>query len=212
MIDLTSSLHCGHLCRLRQLLSLAFPLVTAACDLKPVEIPLGEPKVVVHGVMRLDRDRQFIVVERSLIGTADVFLGGAVPTEASPTIPLKGATVQVTNVDLPDDSCGSPVRFEEDIDDYRVRKVSGVYWAPAGCPTMRPGDSLELYVQTPEGDVVTGASLVAAMESASLTVLGETIPFGADTVVTFNRGSRQIEIECRPHCGAPSSGRGAEGR
>ena len=103
MIDHTSSLHCRRLRRLLQLLSLAFPSVTTACDLTPVEIPLGKPEVVVHGVMRLDRDRQFIVVERSLIGTADVFLGGAVPTEDSPTIPLKGATVQVTNIDLPDD-------------------------------------------------------------------------------------------------------------
>ena len=45
----------------------------SACDLSEVVVPVGEPVVVVHGVIRPDlpeefRNRQYILVERSLTG------------------------------------------------------------------------------------------------------------------------------------------------
>ena len=195
-------LQCRCLCRLIRRFLLALPFATAACDLTPVEIPLGEPMVIVHAVMRSDQAHQFIVVERSLTGEVDAtFLGKVIPTEGAPQIPIEGATVQVTNLDLPDDSCGSPVRFEQDINNPAVDTYPGVYWAPAGCPSMRPGDSLELSVETPEGEVVTGSALVTGMASASLTVLGETFPFGADTVITFNRDRDILRLSVEPVAG-----------
>jgi len=182
--------------------ALALLVVTAACDLTPVEIPIGEQSVVVHGVMRSDRDRQFIVVERSLIGDdSSLFYGGAIPTEGSPEVPIEGATVLVTNVDVPDDTCGSPVQFLEDIGDPLVEVTPGVYWASRGCPTLNPGDSLELFIETPDADTVTGAALVTAMESASLLALGETVPFGSDTIVTFNRDRDILRVRVEPIAG-----------
>lgn len=196
------SSHCHSLCRVLCLATVALAAVTAACDLSSVEIPIGEPLIVVHAVMRSDRNRQFIVVEQSFTGTVDeMFLGNVIPTEGSPALPVEGATVQVTNVDLPDDTCGSPVRFGQDLAGSPVQPVAGVYWAPAGCPSMRPGDSLELYVETADGQIVTGSALVTGMESASLTVLGETIPFGADTVVTFNRDRDILRLSVEPISG-----------
>jgi len=167
-----------------------------------VEIPLGDPMVVVHGVMRTDKEYQFIVVERSFTGDIeDVFLGYAIPTDGAPAVPIRGANVQVTNVDLPDDPCGSPVQFEETIDDPYVNERSGVYWAPAGCPTLRPGDSLELLVETPDGETITGAALVTSIDSATLAVLGERVPFGKDTVVKFNRDRDILRLEVEPVAG-----------
>jgi hypothetical protein len=178
------------------------PAVAGACDLAPVEIPLGNAVVVVHGVMRSDEANQFIVVERSFTGDIeDVFLGYAIPSDGAPASPIRGATVQVTNVDFPDDPCGNPVSFVEETGDPEMVERPGVYWAPAGCPTLNPGDSLELVVETPEGETVTGAALVTAMEQASLTVLGETVPFGADTVITFNRDRDILRLEVEPIAG-----------
>jgi hypothetical protein len=152
--------------------------------------------------MRSDKTHQFIVVERSFTGDIeDVFLGYTIPTDGAPAVPIRVATVQVTNVDLPDDPCGSPVGFVEDINDPEVEERFGVYWAPAGCPTMRPGDSLELMVETLDGEVVTGAALVTGMNSASLSVLGETVPFGSDTVITFNRDRDILRLNVEPIAG-----------
>ncbi len=92
------------LLRLAWLPSIGLFFVFGACDLTPVEIPLGDPMVVVHGVMRSDQSHQFIVVERSFTGEVEeTFLGYTIPTEGAPAIPLEGATVRVTNLDVPDD-------------------------------------------------------------------------------------------------------------
>ena len=189
------------LLRLAWLPSIGLLFVFAACDLTPVEIPLGDPMVVVHGVMRSDQSHQFIVVERSFTGEVETFVGYTIPTEGAPAIPLEGATVRVTNLDLPDDPCGSPLPFVEDINDPDVDTRAGVYWAPAGCPTMRPGDQLELVVETPDGVVIAGSTLVTGIESATLTVLGETVPFGADTVITFNRDRDILRLNVEPVAG-----------
>jgi hypothetical protein len=183
-------------------LLIAFAAVAAACDLTPAEIPLGDPVVVVHGVMRADRGHQFIVVERSFTGEIeDVFLGGTIPTKGAPADPIRGATVMVRNIDLPDDPCGSPVQFLEEINGPGTPERYGVYWAPEGCPTLRPGDSLELLVETPAGDSIGGAALVTGLDSAILNVLGEDVPFGADTVITFNRDRDILRLSVEPIAG-----------
>ena len=199
---LISTSRCESLYRLLRPAMMGLPIAVSACDLTPVEIPLGEPMVVVHGVMRSDQAHQFIVLEKSFTGEHDkTFLGYAIPTEGAPAIPIQAATVQVTNVDLPGDACGSPVTFVEEIGDPDVDERPGVYWAPAGCPTIRPGDSLDLYVETTDGETVTGATLVTGLESATLSVLGETVPFGADTVVTFNRDRDILRLSVEPVAG-----------
>ena len=60
-------------CSVSWLTPLLLTTAVSACDLSEVVVPVGEPVVVVHGVIRPDlpgefHNRQYIVVERSLTG------------------------------------------------------------------------------------------------------------------------------------------------
>jgi hypothetical protein len=201
-------------------LALLLSAAVAACDLSEVEVPFGDPIVVVHAVMRPDLPgqffgQQFVVVERSFTGevapvidpeTGDVRFhdldsltipyGGFAPT------PMEDATVWVTNVDLPNDPCGNPVMFHPDAalppalaqPGAVPREAPGVYWSPQDCPTMRPGDRLELRVETPQGEVVTGMTRVPGMREARLAVAGREIVFGALGATTFNRDVDTLRV------------------
>lgn len=188
-------------------------MVLVACDLNEVEIPNGDPVVVVQGVMRPDLPaqfdgRQFIVVERSFTGevapeidpeTGDAKFHSAdsitIPYGGYPATPMEGALVWVGNGDLPGDSCGANMQFVPDPPTDEVSKKPGLYWGPEGCPTMRPGDVLELRVESPEGDVVTGTTRVPGMNSAFLRVAGASVPFDTATVTTFNRDTDTVRVE-----------------
>lgn len=185
----------------------------AACDLNEVEIPNGDPVVVVQGVMRPDlpgqfEGRQFIVVERSFTGevapTIDPETGNArfhdadsitIPYGGYPSTPLEGAQVWVRNVDLPGDTCGANTPFVSDPASTEVSVKPGLYWGPAGCPTMRPGDVLELRVESPQGEVVVGATRIPGMNSAVLRLGGVSIPFDTATATTFNRDTDTVRVE-----------------
>jgi len=189
--------------RLFWLPTFGFAALFAACDLSVVEIPEGEPVVVVHGVMRPDLEYQFVVVEQSFTGTIDSEYGhgATIPTEGPPPLPIENAIVTVTNLDMPDDSCGNPVRLVRDPGVNEVTPFPGVYWAPSMCPTMRPGDRLELYVETADGEVVTGTTTLPGMNSASIEILGETYPLGLDTVLEFNRDRDVLRVHVDPISG-----------
>ncbi|NIS64178.1 MAG: hypothetical protein GTO05_03330 [Gemmatimonadales bacterium] len=164
-------------------------LLVAGCELKEVELPAGDPVVIVHAVMRPDFDQQFVVVERSFTGAVDPgkFEIGPIPGN-SPRTPIAGAAVWVTNLDLPSDPCGNPVPFLEQppgMADLLVR--AGIYLSPRSCPTMRPGDRLELRVETPEEDVVTGMARVPGLNTAFLSVGNDSVEFGTGDTTTFNR-------------------------
>ena len=182
---------------------LVLPVIAAACDLKPVEIPLGDPVVVVHGVMRPDREYQFIVVEQSFSGTVDHRYGHGetIPTEGPPRLPIENAVVTVTNLDDPADTCGNPVRFEQHSDSPDITPFPGVYWSPRNCPTLRAGNRLAMYVETPSGDVVTGTTTLPGMREATLNALGEYYDFGLDTVIGFNRDRDILRVSVDPVSG-----------
>jgi hypothetical protein len=212
-------------------------LVTAAsgCDLTDTVVPVGEPVVVVHGVIRPDlpeefHGRQYIVVERSLVGllnpadgtefdstgvhvyiTAEKSEDGrfhradslTIPYGGYPSVPVENATVLVANLDLPDDTCGSEVQFLENPGNPVKASATGpgIYWGPQNCPTMRAGDRLALTVETPEGEIVTGLTVVPAMDAAYLLVPGDSISFGTEHIATFNRDRDTLEIGIEAQAG-----------
>ena len=193
----------------------------AGCDLKDVIVPEGDPVVIVHAVIRPDlptefEGRQFVVVERSLTGlvnpdTASKSSDGrfhradslTIPYGGYPSVPVEGAAVYVSNLDLQDDPCGSQVQFLEDPagPTKQSAKGPGIYWSPQGCPTMRVGDRLALTVETTEGEVVTGQTLVPGMDGAYMLVSNDSISFGTDQTTSFNRDRDTLEIGIEPVAG-----------
>ena len=169
-------------------------LQSAGCELEEVTIPGGEAEVVVHGVLRSDRQQQFIVVEQSFDGVVDpLSVSGPIPPSL-PRIPITGATVLVTSLDNPNDPCGNPVVFTEDPADPRRIEVAGVYWAPRSCPAMSTGDRFELIVETPGGDTVTGTTQLPGMSMVHLFVGGDSLTFDLDSATTFNRDRDTVRI------------------
>ena len=100
------------------------------CDLSEVEIPQGDPMVVVQAVIRPDRDPQFVVVEQTFTGVVDYesTVDAIVPLEGEPRTPIENALVTLANLDAAADSCGSPVTLKEHSPAGSVSP--GVYWAP----------------------------------------------------------------------------------
>ncbi len=165
-----------------------------ACDLTEVEIPQGDPMVVVQAVMRPDRDWQYVVVEETFTGAVDYEsnVDAVIPTEGTPKTPIENALVTVANLDLADDSCGSPVVFTDRSPGGSVSP--GVYWAPTACPTMQAGDRVELMVMTPDSQIITGVARIPGMTGASLWYQGDSLEFGTDSVTTFNRDRDTIAV------------------
>jgi hypothetical protein len=158
------------------------------CELPDVTVPGGEPLVAVTAVMRPDEQSQYVIVEQSLDGTVERPDSLEVPVPPHPPrIPIVSALVTVTNLDLPADTCGSPVEFSA--------TNPGIYRAPDGCPTMRPGDRLELRVETLAGEIVTGVTRVPGMNGAFLALGDDSIAMGGgDSVLTFNRDSDTLRF------------------
>ncbi len=183
----------------RSLRSLACIAATGslfACDLGEVEVPTGEPMVVVQAVMRPDLDQQFIVLERSFTGSIEynAAVDAIIPSEGAPRSPIEGALVTVANLDYTDDPCGSAVEFGSEPPTPGLFEQPGVYWGPPTCPSMRAGDRLELRVETPNGDTVGGLTIVPAMDGAVLSMAGDSLAFGTDTVTEFNRDTDTLSV------------------
>jgi len=218
-----------------RLLAALLAIAMVACDLTDTVVPVGEPVVVVHGVIRPDLPaefvgRQYIVVERSLTGLLNPAdetqsdTGGVnvyIPQEKSedgryhradsltipyggyPSVPVEGASVWVENLDFPDDTCGARVQFLEDPGTPVKFDAMGpgIYWGPQFCPTTRTGDWLALTVETPEGEMVTGVTLIPAMDAAYVLIPGDSLSFGNDQVGTFNRDRDTLEIGIEAEAG-----------
>ncbi len=183
-----------------------------ACDLDETIVSEGESIVVVHAVLRPDLPenffrRQYVIVERSLTGlinpdTAEESEDGrfhradslTIPYGGYPAVPIEGAIVQLANLDYPDDPCGASVQFVE-YPGYPVHLPNpGIYWSPQDCPTLRAGDRIALTVETPSGDTIYGETRIPAMESAYLKVAGDSLSFGEDVRVDFNRDRDTLRI------------------
>ncbi len=173
------------------LVVLLAPVSIAGCELEDVAIPRGESIVVVSAVMRPDLPYQFVIVELSLDGRYTGYSAASwnVPIPPrGPRIPVQNAYVAVANLDLPGDPCGNSVQFRHTPSAPWTGPVAGIYWAPVDCPTMRPGDRLQLTVETTDGRTVTGLTRVPGMNGAFLAVGNDSVALGGrDSVMTFNR-------------------------
>ena len=177
-------------------LSIVISLCLGGCDLNEVEIPQGEPIVIVQGVLRPDLDQQYVIVERSFVGTVSYEVGvdASIPTEGAPKTPLEGALVTVANLDLPSDSCGNPVVFSPDPPTSSLHRLAGVYWGPSSCPSMAAGQRIALRVETPEGAVVTGVTRLPGMDGAVVSVGGDSILFDPSTLTIFDRDRDTLRV------------------
>jgi hypothetical protein len=177
-------------------LGIVFLSVLCGCDLNEVEIPQGEPVVVVQGVLRPDLDQQYVILERSFVGTVtyEVGVDASIPTEGAPKTPLEGALVTVANLDLPSDSCGNPVVFSPDPPTSSLHRLAGVYWGPTSCPSMAAGQRIALQVETPQGAVVTGVTRLPGMDGAALSVGGDSVPFDPGSLTVFDRDRDTLRV------------------
>jgi hypothetical protein len=159
--------------------------------------------VVVSAVMRPDLPFQYVIVERSLDGmVAPPDSSGFTVPPHSPRIPVTSALVTVANLDLPADACGSPVQFRHTPYAPRTPATPGIYWATGGCPTMRPGDRLQLRVETVEGEIITGITRVPGMNGAFLALRDDSVTIGGgDSVMTFNRDRDTLRFGVDPIAG-----------
>lgn len=181
-------------------LLLGLSLAASSCEFGEVEIPEGEPMPVVFGIMRPDLDRQWVLVEQTLTGTtaADDSFPSVIPGD-SPPLPVTGATVSIANLTMENDPCGI-ARFTEDPADPALRRSLGLYWGPLGCPAMRAGDTLELRVETADGQVVTGRTEVVGAERMMLRVDGDSVVVPGPTLV-LNRDVDTLDAEVYPTFG-----------
>ncbi len=178
---------------------LTLPLI-AACELDEIQIASSKEEiVVVHAVVRPDENQQVVIVERALSGQIPYSgLGGAIPPTQADR-PIEDVTVMMANLDLPQDTCGTPVLFFDEvrIAGGTIRKPTpGVYWSPPGCPTMSPGDRLQLTVLVPSITGVTritGVTHIPNVTDASLTIRGSSVSLQGDTSA-FNRDNDTLHV------------------
>lgn len=183
-------------------------ILATACNLAEVEIPLGDPVVVVHAVMRPDHPLssygcQFVVLESSFIGTIDFpyTIDGAIPIGGSPPLALEEATVLLRNLDFDDENCPDTTALSEVPGDFRLPDLEGVYWTRPFCPGMRAGDRIELTVITPEGETISGVTRLPGMAGAYLAVSDDSLSFGTDSVTTVNRDRDTVRVHVDPVAG-----------
>lgn len=155
------------------------------CELDEVVVPNPSPIVVVQAVARPDQPQQWVLIERSFSGTENLGQPPFIPGTSPPAVPVEGATVTLSNQTFPADPCGSLVTMEERLGPPG-RVQPGVYWSATGCPTMRPGDTLELWI-TADDDVVTGRTVIPGTNGivlrtadGSVTMPGPALEFNRD--------------------------------
>jgi hypothetical protein len=155
--------------------------------------------------VRADQPQQWILLERTFTGTVSGFATGFVPG-SEVALPLEGADVTISNLSFPEDPCGASVRLLENAGPPGSLQP-GVYWSPDACPTIRPGDTLELLVVSGD-DRVTGRTvipgtnrMVLSTGSDSVMVPGPALEFNrdADTLLATVDpiGGRALIVEIR---------------
>jgi hypothetical protein len=172
---------------------------TAGCELDDTVIPATTPRIAVQAVMRPDLPQQFVLVEQTFDG-AIVPQRNVQPVPPAPLqTPVSGALVSVANLDLPADPCGASVRFDRGPSGASPSApvLPGVYWSPPGCPTMRPGDRLELRVDVPNLGTVTGITRVPGLDAATLAVGGQVVAPGDSLGLNRDREALDLVANAR---------------
>jgi len=176
--------------RRRTLSALASCFVVFACELDEITIPQPQPVVVVHAVINVGQPMQFVILEQSLTGrSSEHYSSGPVPpAPAGEGIPIEGAYVTLTYHGA--GSCLPPTVILRERPPVELGGVglvaSGTYETSELCPPS-PGDSVELYVEALNGEVVRGMTVIPGARSIDVYTRSErgdylTLDHGADSV------------------------------
>ena len=179
----------------RWILLAAFGTTQLGCELDKVNVPTASSIVVVQAVVRPDQQLQWILIERTFNGTDNLGQPSFIPGSSPPAVPVEGATVTLTNLSLPADPCGSPVTMLESLGPPD-RIQPGVYWSTTGCPTMRPGDTLELQIVA-DADLVTGRTVIPGTNGMVLRTASGLVTMPGPAL-TFNRDVDTLAAEVDP--------------
>lgn len=142
---------------------LALSVVLQGCELTEVTIARGEPVVVVHSVLQVGAATQFVILERSLYGGGPTnrFFSGLVPPWPAGNDPVEDATVTLTHR-----NSGTCATYTVVLDERPAALFADGNTAPSGTYTttrlcrLQPGDQVDLRVETPAGEVVTGTTTI----------------------------------------------------
>lgn len=173
---------------------LSLGALVAACELAEVTVAPGKRVVVVQSVISRAAQVQFVVVEYSQTGESPSGFDGRVLGSAVRS-PISGATVTISHRG-PGLCAGHVDTLLERAPWDSTLNSAGVYWAPI-CPP-EPGEVLDLKVQTPAGEVVTGSTTVPGA-AGRRTSAGRWVPGAASWV--FDRRRDTLEIHVSPRFG-----------
>lgn len=132
-------------------------LPSLSCELTEVTVAPGQRIVVVQSVISRTQATQFVVVEYSQTGEAVTnYFGYPRIPPGSPRIPIAGARVTIEHAGA---ACAGRVdTLPELLPLDSLQQTRGTYLGPMCRPD--PGDHLLLRVETPAGEVVTGATTI----------------------------------------------------
>lgn len=172
-------------------------LLLAAClELDEITVPQTRPVVVVHSVIDVGEPMQFVILEESLTGRSALYYstGPVPPAPAGEGIPVAGALVTFTHHGS--GSCDQPTVV---LHERPPVELSGIGVVPSGtyvtgelCP-LSPGDSVDLRVETPAGDVVTGTTVIPGARSIDIRTRG-----GGGANLVFNRTIDSVWVDVDP--------------
>jgi hypothetical protein len=165
------------------------------CELEKVNVPPPTPILVVQAVARPDQPQQWVLIEKTFNGSEDLGQTDFIPGGNPPAVPVEGATVTLANLSLPADPCGSSVTLLESLGPPDQTQP-GVYWSGVACPTMRPGDALELRVVA-DGDEVTGRTVIPGTNGMVLRTADGSVTMPGPAL-SFNRDSDTLVAEVDP--------------
>lgn len=176
--------------RLTVVAMLAVTLSACFSDGPSEVVPIPDALIAVQAVLRPDQPQQAILVERTLDGSGGGFGGGFVPGGVLSS-PIEGATVTLTNASLPSDPCGPAVTLLESLA-TAADTTRGMYFSEVGCPTLRPGDTIDLSV-TDGNEVVTARTIIPIATGMSVAAGTETVSVPGPRLA-FNRDRDTLTI------------------
>ena len=151
----------------------------ASCELATVTVPRTEAGIVVHAVLNTSATNQVVLVERTLVGAAnipDTSFDASDPIVSAGGIPISGAAVDII------DSLGRATRAVEDRTVLTTGKGAGVYRVPLAGSSLVLGGRYQLRVLTTAGEKVTAFTRIPRADVRSVGGLSRTINRDHDVV------------------------------
>jgi hypothetical protein len=151
----------------------------ASCELATVAVPRTEAGVVVHAVLNTSAVNQVVLVERTLVGAAnipDTSFDSTDPIVSAGGVPISGATVDII------DSLGRVTRAVEDRTVLTTGKGAGVYRVPIVGTSLVLGARYQLRVRTTTGEEVTAFTRLPRADVRAVGGLSRTINRDHDVV------------------------------